>query len=189
MTKNLHFILGSGSPRRQQLLREAGFEFDVLITDVDESFPDDLAVDDVPLFLARKKSDAGVRHCKDNFLLITADTVVALGDKVLNKPVDANEASQMLGILSSKTHKVITGVCLNDGKKQRSFSCTTSVTFSKLTSEEIQYYIQNYKPFDKAGAYGIQEWIGLRCIERIEGSYFNVVGLPVHELYQAIKNW
>ena len=182
-------ILASGSPRRQQLLSEAGYDFEILRVEVDESFPASLEPAEVPEFLAKKKSDASVKHCKGNFLLITADTVVVVDNEILNKPESEQEAIEMLQKLSSVTHRVITGVCLHDGIKQKTFSSTTHVTFTALQADEIQYYIDNYKPFDKAGAYGIQEWIGLNCISKIEGSYFNVVGLPVHKLYQEIKNW
>ena len=182
-------ILASKSPRRQQLLSDLGLTFETMITDTDESFPDDIPVENVAAFLAEKKADAFTGKMKDNQLIITADTIVALGDEVLNKPGDAAHAHEMLRALSGKKHEVITGVCLLSKMKKVVFSATTSVWFKELAEEEINFYIENYKPFDKAGAYGIQEWIGYVGIYRIDGSYFNVMGLPVQQLYTHLATF
>lgn len=178
-------VLASKSPRRQQLLRDMGISFDLRTADVDESFPDDMPVTEVAAFLARKKAQAIPVHA--NEILITADTTVVLGEQILNKPADEAEARYMLQQLSGAEHAVITGVCLRSLEKEHAFSVSTQVVFRELTEAELTYYIKTYQPFDKAGAYGIQEWIGQIGIERIEGSYFNVVGLPTAELYTALQ--
>jgi septum formation protein len=180
------FILASKSPRRQFLLQELGIPFELVTKEVDESFPDHLQKDEIPLFLARKKADAFERELDEKTIVITADTIVWINDHVLNKPGDAEEARVMLRELSGNRHEVYTAVCLKSAKKEIAFSVRTIVYFRELTEGEIEYYISTYKPFDKAGAYGAQEFIGYIGVEKIEGSYFNVMGLPVKELYEEL---
>jgi septum formation protein len=181
-------ILASSSPRRQYLMKEAGFEFTVEKPDVEEDFPGEMPVDQVAKYLASKKAEF-FRPQIHNEIIVTADTVVILGYKIMNKPSDRNEAIKMLSELSGKTHLVMTGVCIVSKEKEESFDDTTEVTFQSLTQKEIEYYVDNYKPFDKAGAYGAQDWIGMVAIQKITGSYFNVMGLPIHKVYQHLKNW
>ncbi|MEQ8925433.1 MAG: Maf family nucleotide pyrophosphatase [Fulvivirga sp.] len=188
MNFNRPFILASKSPRRQQLLKDAGYQFEVLTKEVDESFPDELNPKDVAAYLSRKKADAFSEDINDA-VLITADTVVKVGNTILNKPADENEAYDMLTLLNNSSHEVITGFTIKDKSKQITKSCTTLVHFRNLDEDEIWYYIKNYKPFDKAGAYGIQEWIGMVGIDNIEGSYFNVVGLPIHAIVEELKEF
>ena len=176
-------ILASGSPRRKELLSSAGISFKVVVKEIDESYPDTLHADEVAQYLAQKKSAAYDEEVQNGNHVITADTVVCIEDSILNKPKNAQEAEEMLLLLSGKAHRVITGVCLRGPGFTECFQSVTTVIFKKLSLSEIRYYIENFKPFDKAGAYGIQEWIGLTGIEKIDGSYFNVVGLPVKELY------
>ncbi|NEM98789.1 Maf family nucleotide pyrophosphatase [Pontibacter burrus] len=178
-------LLASNSPRRKELLAGLGLSFEVFVKEVHEDFPAELKREEIATYLASHKADQYKDALQDQ-LLITADTIVCLGDKVLNKPTDATEAYQMLRSLSGTSHQVITGVCILSREQKTIFYDTTTVFFKELTDQEINYYINNYKPFDKAGAYGIQEWIGKIGIERIEGSYFNVVGLPVQKLYQHL---
>ena len=179
-------ILASGSPRRKELLTQLGISFKVIKSDVEEVFPTHLKKEKVARFLAELKASSW-KELKKNELLITADTIVCLEDQILNKPKDYQEAFNMLQLLSGKKHEVITAVCLRSADQQKTFHSTTSVYFKSLTDEEIKHYIEHYRPYDKAGGYGIQEWIGLIGIEKIEGSYFNVVGLPVKELYEALQ--
>ncbi len=178
-------ILASGSPRRQQLLREAGFVFEVRTKATDESYPQSIDPIAVAKYIAQKKMDA-FAHIGEGELVITADTVVKLDRTILGKPEDRDEAIGMLTEMSGRTHEVITGVCLKNSEKQLLFDALTKVTFRALAESEIKYYVDEWQPFDKAGAYGIQEWIGMVGIERIEGSYFNVVGLPVHQVYEHL---
>lgn len=181
-------ILASNSPRRRDLL--AGLDLDykvVVLPNIEESYPPHLRGADIALFLAEKKAD--VYSHEDNTLLITADTIVLLGDKVLGKPKDCAEAKSMLGMLSGQTHTVATGVCVTSRDKKRSFVVTSDVRFARLDKEEIDYYVDKYKPLDKAGAYGVQEWIGYIAVEYIAGSYFNIMGLPVQRLYQELKKF
>lgn len=180
------FILASKSPRRQFLLNELGIPFELVTKEVDESFPEHLQRDEIPLFLARKKADAFERELDDKTIVITADTIVWINDHVLNKPENAEEAAVMLRELSGNRHEVYTGVCLKSSKKEIAFAVKTVVYFRELTAGEIDYYIRHHKPFDKAGAYGAQEFIGYIGVEKIEGSYFNVMGLPVKELYEEL---
>lgn len=187
--ENFQLILASKSPRRQQLLGDLGLSFEVITLDVDESFPDNMPVNEVAAFLAEKKAAAFSAEITGNQLIITADTIVAQGGFVLNKPDNTDQAREMLRILSGKKHEVITGVCLLSKSKKVVFSAKTDVWFKELSEEEISYYIEHYKPFDKAGAYGIQEWIGYIGIYRIDGSYFNVMGLPVQQLYTQLANF
>ena len=179
-------ILASNSPRRKALLAGLGFEFEVrVVPGIDESYPEDLAVEEVPQYIAREKSEAYTVGADE--VLLTADTVVVLGSEVLGKPRDAVDASRMLHALSGRTHRVITGVCLTTAGAQRRFSVVTEVTFKQLTDDEIDHYISTYRPYDKAGAYGIQEWIGYIGVTDIHGSYFNVMGLPVQRIYQELQ--
>lgn len=181
-------LLASNSPRRKELLKGLDLDFEVVtIPNIDESYPSDLKATDIAEFLAKKKADSYKSQIVDNILLITSDTVVILGDNVFGKPKDIAEAKSMLHKLSNNTHQVISGVCLSTDDKQVSFSVKTEVQFCKLEDEEIDYYVEKYLPLDKAGAYGIQEWIGYIGVERINGSYFNVMGLPVQRLYSEIK--
>ena len=179
-------VLSSNSPRRKELLGELGIDFEVrVIEGIDETYPKELSVEKVPQYIAREKADAYVVG-KDEVLL-TADTVVVLGNEIMGKPHDEADAMRMLRQLSGKTHQVITGVCLKTSDKQVTFSDITDVSFAELTDEEIKFYVDNFRPLDKAGAYGIQEWIGLAGVTGINGSYFNVVGLPVHRVYAELK--
>lgn len=181
-------ILASSSPRRQYLMREAGYTFTVEKPDVDESFPKELPVEQVAKYLASKKAEYFRTELHEE-VVITADTIVILGKEVLNKPADRDEAIIMLSQLSGKTHLVITGVCILSKEKEESFDDTTEVTFKKLSRSEIEFYVDTYKPYDKAGAYGAQDWIGMVAIEKIVGSYFNVMGLPMHKVYDHMKAW
>ncbi len=180
-------ILASNSPRRKELLSGIDVDYTIkTIRDVDESYPDSTPKEGIAEFVARKKALAYMSELKENELLITADTVVLLGDTILGKPVNKDEAKQMLQMLSGKTHRVITGVCMVTRKKEVSFSDTTFVTFGELTCAEIEYYVEQYCPMDKAGAYGVQEWVGYVGVDRIEGSYYNVMGLPIYRVYKAL---
>ena len=181
-------ILASNSPRRKELL--AGLDIDFIIRvkpDIDETYPSELAPQDVPVYLARKKAQAYLDELDHRELLITADTIVIVDNEILGKPCDEGEAKYMLRLLSGKTHLVTTGVCLSTLQSTRAFSVTTQVTFKDLTPEEIDYYVSKYRPFDKAGAYGIQEWIGYIGVINLEGSFYNVMGLPVQRIYQEMK--
>ena len=181
-------ILASNSPRRRELLSGLGLDFEVrVLQGIDESYPADLREGDIPLYISRAKTQAYLSSLSEDELLITADTIVWLDGEVLEKPKDEADACRMLRELSGKTHQVFTGVCLTTKEKQVAFSCRTDVTFARLDEEEIQHYVETYRPLDKAGAYGVQEWIGYIGVERVEGSYFNVVGLPVQRLYQTLK--
>ncbi len=179
-------ILASNSPRRQQLLTEAGFTFDVYTEHIDENYPSSIPTSEIAVYLARKKNDV-YRNKFSDTIILTADTTVVLDNSLLEKPQDASQAFEMLSRLSGRQHEVITGVSISCQDRIDSFSVVTSVTFKSLTEEEINYYISNYKPFDKAGSYGIQEWIGMIGITKIDGSYFNVVGLPIQEVYSHLQ--
>lgn len=181
-------IVASSSPRRQYLMKEAGFIFTVEKPNVDEVFPDDLPVDQVAKYLSEKKAEYFRPTMKDEIVL-TADTVVILQNKILNKPLDRKDAIDMLSGLSGHKHIVMTGVCILSKEKEMSFDDTTEVTFESLTPEEIAFYVDHYKPFDKAGAYGAQDWLGMVAIKKIVGSYFNVMGLPIHKVYQHLTRW
>jgi len=183
-------ILGSQSPRRQYLLKELGIKFDVKLKQmVQENYPDNLAREEIPLYLARKKADAFDDELTGNMIVITADTVVWKDDKVLQKPKDQKEAFDILRSLSGTVHQVYTGVCIRSVNQRKAFHSRTDVYFKKLTDKEIWYYIDKYEPYDKAGSYGIQEWLGYIGVEKIEGSFFNVMGLPVQELYVELSNF
>lgn len=182
-------ILGSQSPRRQELLRGLNIPFEVKVIDVEENYPNDLIGVEIPKFLAEKKADAYLSTMDNNSLLITADTIVWHEGQVFGKPTNKEHAAAMLQSLSGKTHQVITGVCISTLEKRKSFHVISEVRFAKLSPAEIDYYLSNYAPYDKAGAYGIQEWIGFVGVEFIEGSYFNVMGLPIQRLYNELKKW
>lgn len=179
-------ILASRSPRRQQLLSELGLKFDVVIKEFDESYPEELKGEAIARYVATQKAACFRGELSDNEIVIAADTIVWCNDKVLGKPVDEADARAILRELSGNVHEVITGVSFLSNSDAVTFTDTTRVTFDPLSDEEISYYITNYKPYDKAGAYGIQEWIGIVACSRIEGSYFNVVGLPVQKLYKEL---
>ena len=184
----LNVILGSQSPRRKELLGGLDIEFTTkVIPGLEETYPDTLQGEEIPVYLAEQKADAYT--LEDNDLLITADTIVWLDGRVYGKPADEAEAREMLRSLSGKTHDVITGVCVRTNKKNVSFASTTKVRFAELTEEEINHYVNKYRPMDKAGSYGVQEWIGYIGVEHIEGSYFNVMGLPIQKLYTVLKEF
>lgn len=184
-TKKLKIILASASPRRKELLAELDLAFEVkVIKGVSESYPESLRAEEVPQYISREK--AATYQVADDELLLTADTVVVVDNTILGKPHDADDARRMLRLVSGRTHQVVTGVTLTTAKAQKTFGVTTDVTFRQLTDDEINYYISHYRPFDKAGAYGIQEWIGYIGVTSIHGSYYNVMGLPVQRIYQEI---
>ena len=181
----MKIILASNSPRRKELLGGLGVDFEVkVLKGVDESYPDTLPTKDVAEYIATEK--AAAYTVLEDELLITADTVVIVGQDILGKPEDAADACRMLRELSGKTHHVVTGVCLTTSKEQRRFSVTTDVTFKQLSDAEIEHYVDKYKPFDKAGAYGIQEWIGYIGVTALNGSYYNVMGFPVQRVYEEL---
>jgi septum formation protein len=186
MNLNRKLILASNSPRRKELLGKLDVAFTVKLKEVPEDYPEDLKREQVAEYLANRKAEAYRTELGDE-IIITADTIICLDDQILNKPIDAAEAHQMLQLLSGRAHEVITGVCLMSKEKKVVFHDLTRVYFKSLTSAEIAYYVKQYQPLDKAGAYGVQEWIGMIGIERMEGSYFNVMGLPVHKLYEQLQ--
>ena len=186
---NKKIILASGSPRRQQYCKELGLDFSIQLKEVEEIYPDELTHHQITDFLAELKANAFENELAKDEILITSDTIVWLQNKALGKPKNYDDAFEMINSMSGKTHEVITSVCIKTSLKLEVFHSITKVTFINLTKEEIDYYISNYKPYDKAGAYGIQEWIGLIGISKIEGSYPNVVGLPVDKLYQKLKEY
>ena len=182
-------LLASNSPRRHELLRQAGLNYTLIQNNYDEVFPKELSPEKVPEYLACKKAEFHKDLLKGDDVMLTADTVVKLDDEILGKPKSTPEAVELLNKLSGRWHEVITGVCLLSRSLEVSFSDTTKVKFRKITYEEIDYYVRNYLPYDKAGAYGIQEWIGLIGIEKIEGSYFNVVGLPINRVWYELQQF
>ncbi len=183
-------VLASNSPRRQQLLKGLDVDFEVWSTShTDESFPADMPIAQIPGYLAMHKASFFTSRLSNDVILITCDTIVVCDDRVLGKPSDYADAVTILKQLSGRKHSVITGVCLSTCSKSVCFSATTDVFFRHITDQEIHYYVEQYKPYDKAGAYGIQEWIGYVAIERIEGSYFNVMGLPVQKLHSELVNF
>ena len=182
-------ILASNSPRRKELLAGRDVDFEVkVLPDIDESYPDDLPVEEIAQFIAKEKAAAYVELLKSDELLITADTIVVVDKEILGKPEDEEDARRMLNTISGRTHQVITGVCLMTSEKTKAFAVVTDVTFKQLTDKEIDTYIKKYKPFDKAGAYGIQEWIGYIGVTNLSGSYFNVMGLPVQRIYTEMQD-
>lgn len=182
-------ILASRSPRRQALLGGLEIEFEIRTPEVEEVYPSDLKREEVPLFLAKLKADSMRRELADDELLITSDTIVFIDEEILEKPADRDEAISMVSRLSGTTHTVITAVALTSSTRQTAFFDETEVTFMDLDHEEIEHYIDNYQPYDKAGSYGVQELIGYIGIKSITGSYFNVMGLPLHRLYDELKRW
>lgn len=187
--QNYNIILASGSPRRQQFFQDLNLNFEIRLKDVEEIYPEELKAGAITDFLAELKAEAFDNELSDNDILITSDTLVWHENKALGKPKDYDDAFRMIQSLSGKTHEVITSVCIKTNSKKDIFHEVTQVTFNQLSDEEIAYYLDNYKPFDKAGAYGIQEWIGLVAIANINGSYANVVGLPVDKVYQHLKSF
>lgn len=186
--KKYHIKLASNSPRRRELLAGLGIEFETkVLPGIDESYPDTLKGEEIPLYIAREKAEAYRPALQPDELIITADTIVYQDGLVLGKPHDEADARRMLRLLSGHTHQVITGVCILTDTLQRSFAVTTEVTFGTLSEEEITFYVEKYRPMDKAGAYGIQEWIGFIGVTGLQGSYYNVMGLPVQRLYQELK--
>ncbi|MEL6864266.1 MAG: Maf family protein [Bacteroidota bacterium] len=182
-------ILASKSPRRSQLLSEAGIEFEIRTSEVEESFPDELPVREVASYLAQKKAQASFHLIEEGEILLAADSVVILGDTIFNKPQSEEEAFRFLSALSGKVHEVMTGVCLLSHQKERLFAGSTKVHFHDLSPQEINYYIKNFQPYDKAGAYAIQEWIGYCKVYRIEGTYSNIMGLPVDLVYDELSQF
>ena len=188
--KKYDIVLASNSPRRKELLAGLGIPYRVcVLPDIDENYPDTLQGEDIPLYISRRKAAAYTRQMEADTLLITADTIVWLDGRVYGKPHDKAEARAMLHDLSGKSHTVITGVTMRSTDKEVSFAVSTEVSFAPLTDEEIDYYVETYSPLDKAGAYGIQEWIGYVGVNGLRGSYFNVMGLPIHRLYQELKKF
>ena len=186
--KNYRIILASNSPRRKELLSGLGVDYEVrTLPDVSEDYPDTLQGADIPLYIAREKAEAYRPLLQENELMITADTIVWLDGRVLGKPRDREDALQMLRDMSGRTHEVFTGVCLTTTAWQRSFMSQTEVRFAALTEDEIEWYVDKYRPMDKAGAYGVQEWIGYVGVEYMAGSYFNIMGLPMQRLYRELK--
>lgn len=189
-TNTKRLILASNSPRRQELLAGLGIPYEVrVLNDIDESYPENLCGGEIAAYISRSKAEAYYQTMATDELIITADTIVCLDDAVLGKPRNNSEAVEMLQMLSGRTHQVYTGVTIISMDGQTTFVSRSDVTFSILAKEEIDYYVNHYHPFDKAGAYGIQEWIGYIGVERIEGSYFNVMGLPVQRLYTELKQY
>ena len=185
----INIILASGSPRRQQFFKEMDLHYTIRLKEIEEIYPDHLQAEEITNFFFFLKAKAFENELKENDVLVTSDTIVWLNNKALGKPKDYDDAFQMLQQLANKTHEVITSVCLKSIEKTEVFHCVTKVTFSDISDEAIGYYLDNYKPFDKAGSYGIQDWIGLIGISKIEGSYTNVVGLPTEMLFQKLMNY
>lgn len=185
----INIILASGSPRRQQFFKEMDLHYSIRLKEIEEIYPEHLQAEEITNFLAKLKASAFENELEENDVLVTSDTIVWLNGKALGKPKDYNDAFQMLQQLANQTHEVITSVCLKSIDKTDVFHCVTKVTFSNLSDEAIRYYLEHYKPFDKAGSYGIQDWIGLVGISKIEGSYTNVVGLPTEMLFQKLMNY
>jgi septum formation protein len=187
---NYRIVLASNSPRRRELLSGLDLEYEVkTLPDIEESYPESLQREEIPLYLSRLKADAYRDLMLDDTLLITADTIVWLNGKVYGKPTDKADAIAMLQALSGQTHEVVTGVCITTKTRQKAFCAVTKVRFAKLELPEIEYYVEKYKPYDKAGAYGVQEWIGYVGVEYLEGSFYNVMGLPVRMLYSELKEF
>lgn len=189
MNFNKKIILASKSPRRSQLLAEAGFEFEIKTTEVEETYPDSLAVEEVAAYLAQKKALAAQSFIEPNTVLLAADSIVVLGNTIFGKPKDEQDAVRILQALSGQVHHVITGVCLKSDTQEKVFSGISQVYFDNLSRAEIDYYIKKFQPFDKAGAYAIQEWIGLCKIKKIEGTYANIMGLPVQMVYEYLQKY
>jgi len=184
--KQSNIILASASPRRHELFKELGVNFSIKVKEIEENYHEDLKEDEITNYLCKLKADAFTNEILENDIIITADTIVWLNNKALEKPKNAEDAIKMLQELSGKKHKVFSSFCIKTKKSENIISDVTLVSFKKLSLKEIEFYVENYQPFDKAGAYGIQEWIGLIGVTQIEGSYFNVMGLPVHKLYEEL---
>jgi septum formation protein len=187
--KNINIILASGSPRRQELFKELGLDFKIKVKPIEEVYSLNLKQEEITNYLAELKAKVFDIELRENDLVITSDTIVWIHDKALEKPKNELEAARMLQELSGNNHKVITSICLKSKNNQKTFFDVTTVYFKELTKEEISFYVEKYKPFDKAGAYGIQEWIGFIGVTKLEGSYFNVMGLPVHKLYEELMKF
>jgi septum formation protein len=187
--KEKKLILASASPRRKNLLEGLDIDFEVRVKECDENYPDDIQLRDVARYLAQKKSDVYANELQDNEIIICCDTTVLKDNDLLNKPNGAAEAKRMLQKLSGNQHEVITGVCIRSKEKNICFDVISKVWFNRLEDDEIDYYIEKYKPYDKAGSYGIQEWLGYIAIEKIEGSYYNIMGMPVHRIYEELKRF
>lgn len=187
--KEKRVILASKSPRRQELLKGLDVDFEIQTKEVDESYPTTMNPETVPTFLAEKKAAAFEDQIEENTIIITSDTIVIQDSNILEKPQSLEEGKKMIGQLADSMHLVVTGVCIQSQSKKEIFSDHTRVHFMPLTEVEIDYYMNKYKPFDKAGSYGVQEWIGYVGIEKLEGSYYNVMGLPVHKVYEALKEF
>ncbi len=187
--EKIKIVLASGSPRRKNLLEEAGFEVEVVSNQVEEKFPDHLPKEEIATFLAHKKAREYPYEIPTNSFFLTADSTVICNGQLLGKPENKEMATEYLNQLSNHTHTVITGVCLIKNQKEKIFKAATQVTFGQLSGEEIDFYLNHYLPYDKAGSYGLQEWIGLCKIQKIEGTHSNVMGLPIYEVYQNIRNW
>lgn len=185
---NCKLVLGSKSPRRQSLIQELGFPVEIRMKEVEEIYPSDLPSNEVPVFLAKLKAEPLLDSLRDDEILITSDTIVLLDNAVIGKPKSKEDAKKMLAHLSGKMHTVISGVCMSSNKLQHSFSSYTQVYFDDLSSDEIEHYVETFLPLDKAGSYGIQEWIGYIGVAKIEGCYYNVMGLPLHDLYKELKD-
>lgn len=185
----INIILASGSPRRQQFFKEMDLHYTIRLKEIEEIYPEHLQAEEITNFLAELKANAFENELKENDVLVTSDTIVWLNGKALGKPKDYDDAFQMLQQIANQTHEVITSVCLKSIEKTEVFHCVTKVTFANLSDEAIKYYLDNYQPFDKAGSYGIQDWIGLIGISKIEGSYTNVVGLPTEMLFQKLMQY
>ncbi len=188
--KRYNIILGSKSPRRRELLQMLRIPFSIVVIDgMEESYPEDMKSEYVPQYLSEQKADVYLKRLNDKDLVITADTVVILDNKIYGKPLSSEDAINMLMHLSERTHTVVTGVTIATNEKRTSFTTKSDVKFAAITEDEARYYVETFNPLDKAGAYGIQEWIGAIAVEKIDGSFYNVMGLPVHQLYKELKNF
>lgn len=187
--KQYNFILGSNSPRRSEILKEIGLDFKIIASNIDETIPKGIKNKNVPIYLAKEKANFLAKELNENEILITADTIVLMNNEILTKPLNKKDAKNILQKISNNKHEVITGVCITSNRNQHSFSSKTEVFFNKIRDYEIEYYLEKFKPYDKAGSYGIQEWLGLISIRKIIGSYTNVVGMPSSELYQELNKF
>ena len=187
--KQYNFILGSNSPRRSEILKEIGLDFKIIASNIDETIPKGIKNKNVPIYLAKEKANFLAKELNENEILITADTIVLMNDEIITKPLNKKDAKNILQKISNNKHEVITGVCITSNRNQHSFSSKTEVFFNKIRDYEIEYYLEKFKPYDKAGSYGIQEWLGLISIRKIIGSYTNVVGMPSSKLYQELNKF